>query len=143
MHIVNSDIISIHNVSIYGDFNSPNNDGIDIESSNNTMIKNCRIDTGDDAICPKTEDGPLYNLTVTNCWIRTKSCAVKLGSGSQYDFRNLHFEHLMIVDSHRGLGIQLRDKGANPNKNPLFTKSIFTLVLLLCSLILGWCILCR
>ncbi|KAG0597558.1 hypothetical protein M758_12G004200 [Ceratodon purpureus] len=111
LHIVNSDIVSIHNVSIYGDFNSPNNDGIDIESSNNTMIENCHIDTGDDAICPKTEDGPLYNLTVTNCWIRTKSSAVKLGSGSQYDFRNLHFEHLTIVDSHRGLGIQLRDKG--------------------------------
>lgn len=111
LHVVNSDIVSIHDVSIHGDFNSPNTDGIDIDSSNNTVIKDCHIDTGDDAICPKTVVGPLYNLTVTNCWIRTKSCAVKLGSQTNYDLGNLHFEHLMIVDSHRGLGIQLRDQG--------------------------------
>ena len=104
-------MVSIHDVSIHGDFNSPNTDGIDIDSSNNTVIKNCHIDTGDDAICPKTIVGPLYNLTVTNCWIRTKSCAVKLGSQTNYDLGNLHFEQLTIVDSHRGLGIQLRDKG--------------------------------
>jgi polygalacturonase len=106
-----SELVFIDNVSIYGDFNSPNNDGIDIQSSNNTVIQNCHIDTGDDAICPKTDEGPLYNLTVTNCWIRTKSSAVKLGSKSSWDFRNLHFEHLSIVESHRGLGIQLRDEG--------------------------------
>jgi hypothetical protein len=111
LHVVNSDIVSIHDVSIHGDFNSPNTDGIDIDSSNNTVIKDCHIDTGDDAICPKTVVGPLYNLTVTNCWIRTKSCAVKLGSQTNYDLGNLHFEHLLIVDSHRGLGIQLRDRG--------------------------------
>lgn len=111
LHLVNSDTISIHNVSIHGDFNSPNTDGIDIESSNNTLITHCHIDTGDDAICPKTADGPLCNLTVTHSWIRTKSCAVKLGSRTNHDLRNLHFEHLVIVDSHRGLGIQLRDEG--------------------------------
>lgn len=111
LHVINSDKVSIHDVSIHGNFNSPNTDGIDIDSSNNTMIKDCHIDTGDDAICPKTQVGPLYNLTVSNCWIRTKSCAVKLGSQSYYDLGNLHFEKLVIVDTHRGLGIQLRDKG--------------------------------
>lgn len=106
-----SNIISIHDVSMHGDFNSPNTDGIDIDSSNNTVIKDCHIDTGDDAICSKSELGPLYNLTVTNCWIRTKSCAVKLGSMTNFNLGNLHFEQLVIVDSHRGLGIQLRDSG--------------------------------
>lgn len=104
-------MVSIHDVSIHGNFNSPNTDGIDIDSSNNTMIKDCHIDTGDDAICPKTQVGPLHNLTVSNCWIRTKSCAVKLGSQTYYDLENLHFEQLTIVNSHRGLGIQLRDEG--------------------------------
>ncbi|XP_057982453.1 probable polygalacturonase [Malania oleifera] len=111
LHIVRSDNTSIHDVSIYGDFNIPNNDGIDIEDSNNTVITRCKIDTGDDAICPKTSTGPLYNLTATNCWIRTKSSAIKLGSASWFDFKGLVFDNITIVDSHRGLGMQIRDGG--------------------------------
>lgn len=112
LHIVRCESITIHDVSIYGDFNTPNNDGIDIEDSNNTVITRCHIDTGDDAICPKTYTGPLYNLTVTNCWIRTKSSAIKLGSASWFDFKGLVFDNITIADSHRGLGFQIRDGGS-------------------------------
>jgi polygalacturonase len=101
----------VRNVSIFGDWNTPNNDGIDITDSNNTVITDCHIDTGDDAICPKSTDGPLYNLTATNCWIRTKSCAVKFGSASSFNFGRLAFDNITIVDSHRGLGMQIRDGG--------------------------------
>ncbi|KAL4339756.1 hypothetical protein GQ457_08G016280 [Hibiscus cannabinus] len=111
LHIVRCQNTSIHDVSIYGDFNTPNNDGIDIEDSNNTVITRCHIDTGDDAICPKTYTGPLYNLTATNSWIRTKSSAIKLGSASWFEFKNLVFDNITIVDSHRGLGFQIRDGG--------------------------------
>ncbi|XP_030967716.1 uncharacterized protein LOC115988322 [Quercus lobata] len=111
LHIVRCENTSIHDVSIYGNFNTPNNDGIDIEDSNNTVITRCHIDTGDDAICPKTYTGPLYNLTVTNCWIRTKSSAIKLGSASSFDFKGLIFDNITIVESHRGLGLQIRDGG--------------------------------
>lgn len=102
---------SIHDISIYGDFNTPNNDGIDIEDSNNTVITRCNINTGDDAICPKTYTGPLYNLTATDCWIRTKSSAIKFGSASSFDFKGLMFNNITIFESHRGLGFQIRDGG--------------------------------
>lgn len=115
LHIVQCENTSIHDVSIYGDFNTPNNDGLDIEGSNNTVITRCHIDTGDDAICPKTHTGPLYNLTATNCWIRTKSSAIKLGSASLFDFKGLVFDNITIVDSHRGLGFQIRDGGTLPS----------------------------
>ncbi|CAL9025861.1 unnamed protein product [Prunus brigantina] len=111
LHIVQCENVLIQDVSIYGDFNTPNNDGIDIEDSNNTVITRCHIDTGDDAICPKTSTGPLYNLTVTNSWIRTKSSAIKLGSASWFDFKGFVFDNITIVDSHRGLGFQIRDGG--------------------------------
>ncbi|CAM8933146.1 unnamed protein product [Rhodiola kirilowii] len=111
LHIVGCQNTSIHDVSIYGNFNSPNNDGIDIEDSNNTAITRCNINTGDDAICPKTYTGPLYNLTATDCWIRTKSSAIKLGSASYFDFKGLIFDNITIVESHRGLGLQIRDGG--------------------------------
>ncbi|KAG4130097.1 hypothetical protein ERO13_D09G122000v2 [Gossypium hirsutum] len=111
LHIVRCENTSIHDVSIYGDFNTPNNDGIDIEDSNNTVITRCHIDTGDDAICPKTYTSPLYNLTATNSWIRTKSSAIKLGSASWFELNNLVFDNITIVDSHRGLALQIRDGG--------------------------------
>ena len=113
LHLVRCDHTFIRNVSIYGDFDSPNNDGIDIEDSNNTFITNCHIDTGDDAICPKSSTGPVHNLIVTDCWIRTKSSAIKLGSASWFDFRRLLFHNITIVDSHRGLAMQIRDGGAS------------------------------
>lgn len=111
LHIVRCQNTTVEDVSIYGNFNSPNNDGIDIEDSNNTFITRCTIDTGDDAICPKTSNGPLYNLTATNSWIRTKSSAIKFGSGSWFDFRGLVFDNITIYESHRGLGFQIRDGG--------------------------------
>ena len=103
----------IHDISIYGNFNSPNNDGIDIEDSNNTVITRCHIDTGDDAICPKTSNGPVYNLTATDCWIRTKSSAIKLGSASVFDFVHLVFDNITVFESHRGLAFQIRDGGTS------------------------------
>ncbi|GAB2295516.1 hypothetical protein Dimus_029681 [Dionaea muscipula] len=111
LHIVECDNTLVDDISILGDFNTPNNDGIDIQDSNNTFISRCKIDTGDDAICPKTYNGPLYNLTVTDCWIRTKSCAIKLGSASWFDFKGLLFDNITIFESHRGLGLQIRDGG--------------------------------
>ncbi|KVI03522.1 Glycoside hydrolase, family 28 [Cynara cardunculus var. scolymus] len=111
LHLVQCDNTYIHDMSIYGDFNTPNNDGIDIDDSNNTVITRCSINTGDDAICPKTYDGPLYNLTATDSWIRTKSSAIKFGSASWFEFKDLLFNNITIVDSHRGLGLQIRDGG--------------------------------
>lgn len=111
LHLVRCENTVIEDVSIYGDFDTPNNDGIDIEDSNNTLITRCRIDTGDDAICPKSSNGPVFNLTATNCWIRTKSSAIKLGSASWFNFTRMLFDNITIVDSHRGLGFQLRDGG--------------------------------
>lgn len=118
LHIVRCNEVLVENVTIYGDFNTPNNDGIDIEDTNNTRIVGCHIDTGDDAICPKTYAGPLYNLTVTDCWIRTKSSAVKFGSATFHDFHGLRFERLTIKDSHRGLAFQLRDGGMISCRTP-------------------------
>ncbi|KAI7992133.1 Exo-poly-alpha-D-galacturonosidase [Camellia lanceoleosa] len=81
LHLVQCENSFIHDVSIYGDFNTPNNDGIDIEDSNNTVIT------------------------------RTKSSGIKLGSASWFAFKGLVFDNITIVDSHRGLGLQIRDGG--------------------------------
>ncbi|KAG9450267.1 hypothetical protein H6P81_010232 [Aristolochia fimbriata] len=111
LHLVRSEKTVIHDVWIKGDFDTPNNDGIDIEDSNNTYITRCHIDTGDDGICPKSASGPVVNLTATNSIIRSKSSAIKFGSGTVYNFENFRFDNITIFDSHRGIGFQLRDGG--------------------------------
>jgi len=89
----------------------PNNDGIDIDGGSEITISNCQISTGDDGICPKTGTLPLTDVTVTGCTIKSKSGAIKFGTSSNFDFRNIVFSGIIIEDSHRGLGIQLRDSG--------------------------------
>ncbi|XLU45636.1 hypothetical protein S245_040450, partial [Arachis hypogaea] len=80
-----------------------------LRTQTNTLITRCHIDTGDDAISPRSSTGPVHNITATNCWIRTKSSAIKLGSASFFDFNNFLFHNITIVDSHRGLGFQIPD----------------------------------
>lgn len=117
LHLVKCSNSVVEDVRIYGDFNTPNNDGIDIEDSNHTMITRCHIDTGDDAICPKSSTGPVYNLTATDSWIRTKSCAIKFGSASFFDFSKHYYNNITIFESHRGLGMQIRDGGFSSQLN--------------------------
>eukprot|EP00850_Spirogloea_muscicola_P024180 SM000466S16657 [mRNA] locus=s466:3388:6071:+ [translate_table: standard] len=111
LHVARCRNVHIKGISILGDFSTPYNDGIDIDGTNDTLIEFVDISTGDDAICAKTLLGPMKNLTMKHCNLRSKSSAIKLGSESHFDFQSLHFEHINITDSHRGLAIQLRDAG--------------------------------
>ena len=73
------------------------------------------METGDDAIVLKTwYDIPCENILVTNCELKSSSTALKLGTESMGDFKNIHFKNCRIKDSNRGLAIVIRD-GANVN----------------------------
>jgi hypothetical protein len=79
-------------------------------------ISGCHIQAGDDCIVLKTTPaytrfGPTENITVTGCTLMSTSAAIKIGSESVQDFRNLVFEACTIRGSARGLTIQLRDQG--------------------------------
>lgn len=120
VHLVGDLNTEISNVNISNEVRMPNTDGFDIDRSKNTYIHNCRIHTGDDAICPKcTEEtaqyGNVENLLVENCDIITQSSAVKFGSSSFGDFNNCIFRWLTVRDTNRGLAFQLRDPGSAHN----------------------------
>jgi len=80
-----------------------NNDGFDIDSCDGVVIKDCDIDSGDDAICLKTT-GPLpcRNIEVFNCRINTSQGAFKLGTESFGNFENIHI-HNCKVENTRGI----------------------------------------
>jgi hypothetical protein len=116
LHFVGCEDIVVHGVTIKNNMKFPNADGIDPDHCRNVRISDCYIETGDDCICLKTtrpfiEFGPTENVTVTGCVLRSRSAAIKIGSESASDIRNVVFDSCVIFGSHRGLGIQLRDEG--------------------------------
>ncbi|WP_298319463.1 glycosyl hydrolase family 28 protein [uncultured Aquimarina sp.] len=112
-HFYQSNTINIDNVSIYSHANH-NNDGIDLDSSSDIEITNCKIDTGDDSICIKsTSPQPTYNVFVKNCSLKSDWGALKFGTESMGDFYNINIKDCKIYDT-KGGGIKLLSvDGAN------------------------------
>ena len=97
--------------------NGVNADGLDIDGCSNVMISNCRIDTGDDALCLKTtrQNGktrPCRHITITNCILTSSSAALKLGTESHADFESIAVSNCTINGANRGLNMIIRDGGS-------------------------------
>ena len=72
-----------------------NNDGFDIDSRN-VLIEDCVVDGSDDGICLKS-DNPSFtveNVTVRGCTVSSSCNALKIGTGSHGNFRNILFENV-------------------------------------------------
>ncbi len=102
LRTVNSDNIEIRGVNIKNPNVGPNTDGMDITGCQNVLITDCVVDTGDDAICLKSENpfGPeprlLKNIEVTNCTLTTCCNGFKLGTSSEGGFENIKFSNSVI-----------------------------------------------
>lgn len=76
-----------------------NNDGFDIDGSQNVQIMNCEIDTGDDAICLKTTGNQVCkNITVNNCALKSNCGAFKMGTESHADFENIRVNNCRVLN---------------------------------------------
>jgi hypothetical protein len=120
IHLVGCVGNNIARLKIYNELKMPNTDGIDIDRCKNTVIKDCIIVTGDDAICPKcTEETSQYgdceNILVENCTLTSTSSAIKFGSSSFGNFKNCVFNNIEIKESNRGIAFQLRDTHSAEN----------------------------
>lgn len=120
VHLIGCNDASIDGVSILNDLKIRNGDGIDIDHSRNVRVANCHIESGDDCICLKNrrefeEYGPCEDITVTNCTMTSRSCAIKIGSENTDRINNVLFSNCIIKNSNRGIGIQNRDEGTVTN----------------------------
>jgi hypothetical protein len=80
---------------------SPNADGIDPTSCENVMISDCDVDTGDDAICIKSnnvysDQKVARNIVVTNCILSSACNGFKIGSEGPSGFENITFSNSVI-----------------------------------------------
>lgn len=98
--------IEVLNVGIYAHAHQ-NNDGIDMDSSHDIVIKDCNIDTGDDAICFKTTS-PIatYNVKVSGCRLKSDWGTIKFGTESMGDFHHIDVRDCSIYDT-KGGGIKI------------------------------------
>lgn len=97
---LNCSNVRLQGLDIYNHANK-NNDGIDIDSSEDVIISDCIIDSSDDAIVIKSEgEKTAKNIVVSNCILGTHASAIKLGTGSVGGYKNISISNIVIRRSH-------------------------------------------
>ena len=124
LHFADCDGVIVSGVRVQNDLMVPNNDGMDFTSCSNVQVSNCDIRTGDDAIVftgyAYHFDLPGYknlkhdskNITVTNCYLVSRSSAIRIGGWDQNNMRNYTFSNIVIANSNRGINLCVRDQGS-------------------------------
>jgi hypothetical protein len=101
---INCDNVTIRGISIRNPVIGPNTDGIDPTGCRNLTIADCYIDTGDDAICLKSENpygGDVHvtkNVTITNCVLTCCCNGLKFGTATRGGFENVSFTNSVIFN---------------------------------------------
>lgn len=116
LHLIGCNDVAIDNITLLNSLKVRNSDGIDLDHSKNVRISNCYIESGDDCICLKNrreyeEFGVCKNITVSNCTMTSRSCAIKIGSENMDSICYVVINNCIIRSSNRGIGIQNRDEG--------------------------------
>ncbi|KFM29354.1 putative polygalacturonase [Auxenochlorella protothecoides] len=114
LHVRHSVHVALDGLDIHSEWGVANADGVDVDGSWDVDVRGCTVLTADDAVCLKacTPGRPTRRVSVTNCTLRSRSAAVKVGSETRADISDVTFGDLTILPSHRGLAIQLRDEGS-------------------------------
>lgn len=122
---IHCDNVFIHGISIKNIIYGPNTDGIDPTCCQNLFISDCLIDTGDDAICLKSENPygeelrVSKNITITNCVLTGCCNGFKFGTATHGGFENVTFSNCVIYNDDvplnyriiAGIAIEMVDGG--------------------------------
>lgn len=110
---INCDHVVIRGITIKNPVIGPNTDGIDATGCSNLFISDCHIDTGDDAICLKSEnpygDEPRIgrNITITNCVLTCCCNGLKFGTATRGGFENVTFSNCVIANENVNLNARV------------------------------------
>lgn len=117
LHLVDCDRVRFNGIRIESQNNNINNDGIDLDGCQDVEITNCRINAGDDAICPKsTTERLCKNIVVRDCVLSSHTAGFKLGTSSRGGFVNIEVTNTRFVDCPMGaIKLLLVDGGRMEN----------------------------
>ncbi|MDD5727796.1 MAG: glycosyl hydrolase family 28 protein [Victivallales bacterium] len=102
--------VSISGLRIWNARATPNGDGLDLDCCRRVTVSDCNIDTGDDCITLRAfgrglkKPGPCEYVTVTNCVLRTPTCAFRVGVGDG-TVRNCTVSNCVIYDTRTGVAL--------------------------------------
>jgi polygalacturonase len=96
--------VFIRGITIKNPVIGPNTDGIDPTCCRNVFISGCHIDTGDDAICLKSESPyggepqVSKNIRISNCVLTCCCNGLKFGTATRGGFENVTFTNSIIFN---------------------------------------------
>ena len=122
---INCDNVFIRGIVIKNPVTGPNTDGIDPTGCQNVFIADCLVDTGDDAICLKSENPygdsvrVSKNITITNCVLSCCCNGLKFGTATRGGFENITFTNSVIFNERvdlrarviSGIAVEMVDGG--------------------------------
>jgi polygalacturonase len=94
---------------------SPNTDGVNPVACQNVLIRNCRLDDGDDCIAVKAIGGPCENILIENLTC-LHGHGISIGSETYGGIHNVFVRHCTF----NGTKIGIRIKSARDRGNQLF-----------------------
>lgn len=116
VHLVRCRDVIVEGITVFNNRQLPNTDGIVIDSCAKVAVRRVIIKTADDGVCLKTSRSEkgiarCVEIEVSDCLVESNSCALKIGTESFGDIRNVAFTRCKVQDSNRALGIFSRDGG--------------------------------
>jgi Glycosyl hydrolases family 28 len=101
-HFALCENVFIHGITIYSD-SFYNQDGIILDSCQDSLVSDCFIDTLDDALVIKASyPRPCKNLAITNCVLTSRCAAIKFGTQSLGGFQNVAISNCSCHDCRLG-----------------------------------------
>ena len=96
------DNVAVRGLKVFNPRTHANTDGIDIDCCSHVAIRDCEIDTGDDAIAIRADGKrltdphkPCEDITVTNCVLASASSVFRIGVGTG-DIRRVDISHITV-----------------------------------------------
>jgi polygalacturonase len=92
----------------------PNNDGIDLDCSENVQVRRCDVISGDDALVIKSTSAsrPSRDIVASDCKLSSRTNAIKLGTESIGGFENISISNCQIIKTQMaGIALYAVDGG--------------------------------
>lgn len=110
VHLLRCEDVVIDALTIRNRRDRINTDGIDPDGCKRVRITGCDIEAGDDCIVLKSTEGdPCEDVSAENCRLSTDYAAVKLGTETLADIRQVRVENCRIEKAKIAFGIFLKD----------------------------------
>ncbi|MDR2397217.1 MAG: glycoside hydrolase family 28 protein [Spirochaetaceae bacterium] len=116
VHPVYCQGLVISSLSIHNPHDSPNTDGIDIDSCQDVLVENCHVAVGDDGIALKSGAGadglrvnrPTTQVTVRDCTVEDGHGGIVIGSETAGGIMQVLAERCRFRGTDRGIRIKTR-----------------------------------